>query len=165
LTSLPAKVEEAIRWFRQIYLTGVPVLLQQNETSFLSFLCVVAATDALANYRYKNVFDGERFRAFVSNYFPSAYSAHAANLYLFRCRMLHNFSPAYFSLMHASPQLHLKASPIGDTVLSDETFFSDMRMAAERYFAEVQSDPQLQSDMLERLNDLQRGGAISILSI
>ena len=53
---------------------------------------------------------------FIRDYFPPAYLPHADNLYLFRCRMLHNFSPAYFSLAHASPANHLKTSPIGDTV-------------------------------------------------
>lgn len=154
-----------MKWFRQIYFKGIPVLLQQNETSFLSFVCVAAATDALAGYRYKNLNVGDRFNQFVTNHFPPAYSMHAAKLYLFRCRLLHNFSPAYFSLIHASPQLHLQPSPIGDTVLNDGTFFSDMRDAAERYFAELRSDTQLQADMLDRLQNLDKGGAISVLEI
>jgi hypothetical protein len=165
MTTIPPEIKEAIKWFRQIYLNGIPVLLRQNETSFLSFLSVVAATDALAGYRYKNLKVGDRFTQFVTNYFPSAYSTHAANLYLFRCRLLHNFSPAYFSLIHASPQSHLQPSPIGDTILSDEPFFSDMRAAAERYFAELQSDAQLQADMLDRLQNLDKGGAISVREI
>ncbi len=165
MTNIPPEIREAIRWFRQIYLNGIPVLLRQNETSFLSFVCVVAATDALAGYRYKNSNVGDRFNQFVTNYFPPAYSTHAAKLYLFRCRLLHNFSPAYFSLIHASPQSHLQPSPIGDTVLSDETFFFDMRAAAEQYFAELQSDTQLQADMLDRLQNLDRGGAISVRDI
>ena len=41
--------------------------------------------------------------------------------------------------------------------MSDETFFSDMRSAAEKYFAEIDSDVQLQADMLKRLKDIQRG--------
>ena len=151
------KIEETIKWFRKIYLDGIPVLLRQNDTAFLSFVCVVAATDALAGYRYDFPKVADRFKTFITSYFPRAYAAHALNLYLFRCRLLHNFSPAYFSLVHASPGLHLGLSPIGDTILSDDVFFSDMSAAAERYFADLQSSPQLQHYMLDRLQNIQKG--------
>jgi hypothetical protein len=94
--------------------------------------------------------------------FPPEYALHAANLYLFRCRMLHNFSPAFFSLAHESPGLHLKPSSHGDTVLSDETFFAHMRLAAKRYFVDMSGNAMLQSDMLVRLHDLNRGGTVGV---
>ncbi len=160
------EIEEAVKWFRKIYLDGIPVLLRQSETSFLSFVCVVAAMDALAGYRFKNLTRvGDRFSQFVLDYFPPGYSAHAAKLYLFRCRLLHNFSPAYFSLAHASPNSHLEASLIGDTTLSDETFFADMRSDSEKYFSDLQSMPQLRTNMLYRLKNLEEGGTISVLTI
>jgi hypothetical protein len=155
-------IESALAWFKRIYLDGIPVLLRQNETAFLSFLCVVAATDALAGYRYDVDNRGERFQRFVTEYFPPGYRPHAEQLYRFRCRMLHNFSPAYFSLQHAVPQLHLQGSEIGDTVLSDESFFAGLRSAAERYFAQLVASAQLQADMLARLKNLDRGGAVYV---
>ena len=159
------KIEETIKWFRKIYLDGIPALLKQNDTAFLSFVCVVAGTDALAGYRYDFPKVGDRFKTFITSYFPPAYATHALNLYLFRCRLLHNFSPAYFSLVHASPGLHLSLSPIDDTILSDDVFFSDMSAAAERYFADLQSSPQLQQCMLDRLQNIQEGGAISVSAL
>jgi hypothetical protein len=90
-------IVSALQWFRRIYLDGVPRLLQENDTAFLSFLCVVAATDALAGYRFSRGIPRERFRSFVNAYFPAEYKPHTTNLWRFRCRMLHNFSPAYFS--------------------------------------------------------------------
>jgi hypothetical protein len=78
--------------------------------------------------------------------------------------MLHNFSPAHFTLAHASPAAHLKASSIGDTVLSDESFFAHMQFAAERYFAELRGSGALQINMLARLQDVNLGGAISVMS-
>ncbi len=152
----------AQHWFKRIYLDGVPILLRQNETAFLSFLCVVAATDALAGYRYSGTGVGDRFRSFVDNYFPSEYKPHTANLWFFRCRMLHNFSPAYFSLTHAAPQAHLQKSTVGDFMLDDGSFFDHMRLAAEKYFAELQQSPALQADMLARLQDPNYGGSIYV---
>lgn len=160
-TDMDPKIDSALLWFKRIYLDGVPILLRANETSFLSFLCVVAATDALAGYRYTGGV-GDRFRAFVIAYFPPQYAPHAANLWVFRCRMIHNFSPAHFSLVHASPGSHLTASGIGDTVLSDESFFAHMQSAAERYFTDLRASTALQNDMLTRLQDPNSGGEIDV---
>jgi hypothetical protein len=46
--------------------------------------------------------------------------------------------------------------------VSDERFFDDMRSAAEKYFSDLQADIQLQSDMLSRLRNTVKGGAIFI---
>src|SRR5947209_18590209 len=96
-------IQAAIKAFRDIILGRVPLLLTRNETAFLSFMCSLAGIDALSGYRYATDDVGDRFRRFIGDYFPATYSPHAAKLYLLRCRMLHNFSPAYFTLIHASP--------------------------------------------------------------
>jgi hypothetical protein len=57
------------------------------------------------------------------------------------------------------PGSHLKPSADG-AVLSDESFFSHMQTAAERYFAELRASAALQNDMLARLQDVNRGGGI-----
>lgn len=154
------EIKAAIRGFRDIMLGGIPVLLQQNETAFLSFMCSVAAVDALAAYRYPTDKVGVRFVDFVKSYFPPAYSPHADSLYKLRCRLLHNFSPAYFTLTHADASNHLQLSKIGDTLLSDDAFFGDLRAAAEKFFAEVEADPNRQQDMRSRLLRVNAGGAI-----
>ncbi len=153
------QIESAVTWFRRIYFDGIPTLLQSNQTAFLSFLCVVAATDAVAGYRYPTKSE-DRFTQFVTDYFPAAYKPHAHNLYIFRCRMLHNFSPAHFTLVHAQPALHLQPSAIGDLILDDGLFFSHMQEAAEKYFLELATSPTLQGEIIVRLNNLAQGGAI-----
>ncbi|HCK83748.1 MAG TPA: hypothetical protein DHW63_04300 [Hyphomonadaceae bacterium] len=157
---MDTSIQSARDWFRDIYLRGIPFLLRQNDTAFLSFLCVVSATDALSGYRYEG--EANRMPDFVRTYFPDKYKEHAENLYLFRCRMLHNFSPAHFSVVHAMPELHLQHSSVGDTVLDDGTFFSDMSIAAEKYFEEMEASAELQAIMLCRLQNAQRGGSIFV---
>jgi hypothetical protein len=154
------EIQAAIRGFREIILGGIPILLRQNETAFLSFMCSVAAMDALAAWRYRGDNVGKRFVDFVKDYFPTAYSAHADNLYKLRCRLLHNFSPAYFTLAHANRANHLQRSSIGDTILSDDAFFDDLRAAAETFFSELARDAPRQGDMHARLGNLNKGGAI-----
>ena len=153
------QIVAAIRGFNEIILGGVPFLLRQNETAFLSFMCSVAAIDALSGYRYTSEKVGERFKAFITEYFPASYAPHVENLYLLRCRILHNFSPAYFSLTHGNPSLHLKPSPI-DAFLSDAEFFRDLAQAAVKFFNEVQTDSTRQDAMNARLLDVDKGGAI-----
>src|SRR6266581_7595559 len=138
--TMTPQIQAALRGFNDIILGGGPILLRQNDTAFLSFMCSVAAIDALAGYRYETDKVGERFEAFIKEYFPATYTSHAENLYKLRCRLLHNFSPAYFTLVHASPAAHLQPSRIGDTILSDDMFFADLRAAALRFFDEVQKD-------------------------
>lgn len=158
--AMTTPVQAAIRGFNDIILGGIPVLLRQNETAFLAFMCSVAAIDALAAYRYTTNNVGERFVTFIKGYFPASYAPHAENLYKLRCRLLHNFSPAYFTLVHALPAAHLQRSQIGDTILSDDAFFADLREAALRFFDEVQKDVDRQDAMNARLLNLDKGGAI-----
>jgi hypothetical protein len=78
---MDADIERTIRNFREVFYKGIPVMLRQNETALLAFMCMMAATDALAAYRYEHDNVGKRFVDFVGEYFPPAYAPHAANLY------------------------------------------------------------------------------------
>ena len=158
--AMTPQIQAAVQGFNKIILGGVPILLRQHETAFLSFMCCVAAIDALAGYRYTTDNVGDRFKDFIKEYFPAAYASHAEKLYLLRCRVLHNFSPAYFTLTHARPADHLRKSQIDDTVLSDEVFFEDLATAPQKFFDEVQSDIGRQDVMNARLLNLDKGGAI-----
>ena len=84
---------------------------------------------------------------------------HAKNLYIFRCRLLHNFSP-YFTLTHAKLELRLTTSQIGDTMLSDDVFFEDLKAAATKFFHGVENDSGRQDVMNARLSDVRNGEAI-----
>ena len=158
--AITPQIQAAIRGFNEIILGGIPLLLRQNETAFLSFMCSVAAIDALSGYRYTTNKIGDRFHDFIKEYFPASYAPHVEKLYLLRCRILHNFSPAYFTLAHTNPSTHLQKSSIGDTVLSDEVFFADLAKAAAKFFSEVESDAGRQDAMNARLLNIDKGGAI-----
>jgi hypothetical protein len=49
---------------------------------------------------------------------------------------------------------------IGDTILSDDAFFADLRAAAKKFFEEVRSDIGRQDAMNARLSNVDKGGAI-----
>jgi hypothetical protein len=158
--AMTPEIQAAIRGFNEIILGGIPFLLKQNETAFLSFMCSVATIDALAAYRYETDKVGERFVTFIKDYFPAAYRPHADDLYRLRCRLLHNFSPAHFTLVRALPEKHLQKSNISDTILSDDAFFADLSAAAKKFFGEAQKDKGRQDAMNDRLLNVNKGGAI-----
>ena len=47
--AITPQIQSALQGFNEIILGGIPFLLKQNETAFLSFMCSVAAIDALAD--------------------------------------------------------------------------------------------------------------------
>jgi len=105
--AITTEIKAAIQGFSKIILRGIPLLLRQNDTAFPSFMCSVAAIDALSGYRYTTNNVRERFQDFIEEYFPASYKPHTEKLYLLRCRLLHNFSPAYFTLTRANTSTHL----------------------------------------------------------
>jgi hypothetical protein len=67
------RIEQTIGWFSTIYLGGIPPIIT-NDSALLSFVCVLAATEALAGYRFSDERNpGERFNQFVRTYFPPEY--------------------------------------------------------------------------------------------
>jgi hypothetical protein len=160
--AITVEIQAAEKAFRDIMLGGIPFLLRQNETAFLSVICSLTAIDALAGYRYPSGEVGERYKWFIENYFRAAYKPHAGRIYTLRCRMLHNFSPAHFSIAHSSAAQHLQPSVLGsgDCIISDDVFFTDLKDAASKFFAEVHTDVQRQNDMNARLANIAKGGAI-----
>ncbi len=159
------KIELAIQALQKAVLDPLAGVLEHENATFLVCMNIVAVTDALSGWRYgPKLRDKDRFVRFVRDYFPARYSEHAARLYVFRCRALHNFSPAHLSLMHRAPEQHLELSPLGngDRYLCASTFFSDFRGAAEKFLAELRASAKRQNVMLDRLEDLERGGGVAI---
>jgi hypothetical protein len=161
VSDLHEAIESARNNFRTIYLGGIPYLLKQNETAFLSFVCMCAAIDALAGWSYPaDVSVADRFAGFIRTRFATEYEGHAVNLYTLRCRVLHNLSPAHFALIHSQRYVHLKPSPIGGHFLSNDRLFADLQNAAESFFCELTTNEAMQATMLARLEDFARGGKI-----
>lgn len=137
----------------------------RDETAFLSFLCMMTAIDALAGYWDPNRSGqgaiGERFRAFVTNYFPDRYQARAGDLWDFRNGMAHGFSPRKFALTHHNGTLHLRTTEDGATILNAEDMFADLLGAARKYFSDLATSPELQEHFVRRLES-SSGGSIGV---
>ena len=162
---IDSRIERTIQWFSRIYLGGIPATIT-NDSDFLSFICVLSAIEALAGFRYAALPDkpkaGIRFERFLKAYFPSVYQPYVDRMWRFRCRMIHAFSPAGFSLTHHHSENHLKIVENGNPILNAEDFYSALVVAAQAYFAELRTDADLRALMIARIDDRKDGGPIDV---
>ncbi len=144
-----AQIDSYRQHFDAMYVGGIPHLLNDNG-AFLSFLAVLAGTEALAGLCEPSNGTGERFRNFVAKYFPAEYSAHVSDLWSLRNGIVHSFNPGPFALTHHNSRLHLQ-SPHGQLVLNAEDFYAALLLASRSYFSALAVDPALQASFLQRI--------------
>jgi hypothetical protein len=161
--ALADEVDNAHRRFSEIFVGGIPGLLN-GDGAYLSFICVFAGTEALAGYRYANVTgNGERFRAFLAEYFEPRYAPLAQQLWELRNSMVHGFSPKHFALCHHQSHLHFTDQPPYVKVLNAEDVYAEFVRAAEKYFHQLRSDSAIQALFEQRLADPD-GGSLYVAS-
>ena len=148
--ALSNSAAEFRRHYDQYYLGVIPRLLNE-EGMFLAFVSMLAAVESLAGTYAPLMGSGERFREFVTRYFPPIYSPHAAQLWKFRNRMIHSFNPRPFAIVCHNSRMHLVEA--GDTrVLNAEDFYADTLAASRGYFTDLYSSHELQLNFEKRLN-------------
>lgn len=156
------RIGNTIDLFQRIYLRGIPPIIT-DESAFLSFICVITAVEALSGYRFGGRGVAERFKKFIQMYFPNEYHPLTSDLWQFRTKMVHAFSPGPFTLMHHNGEMHLDDNN-GSVILNAEDFFNDLKLASETYFNELRGNVNLQNIMLHRLAQY-HGGAIAVIPV
>jgi hypothetical protein len=153
---LDPKIEQVLSYFSLIYINGIPPMVT-DASAYLSFICTFCAVDALAGYRHgPNVRIGLRFKKFVATYFSDEYVGLDKQLYGLRNSMVHAFSASHFELTHNHPELHFTTKN-QRTLLDAACFYTDMKKAADKYFAEMKSSADLQGLFIQYV-DAENGG-------
>jgi hypothetical protein len=147
------------RHFDQYYLGVIPRLLNE-EGLFLAFLSMLAAVESLAGTYLPDQGTGERFRAFVSAFFPKNYESHVEQLWKFRNRMIHSFNPSPFMILCRNSRMHL-CDAGGVRMLNAEDFYADLVTASRAYFSALYSDLELQRRFGKRVTSDDGGRPIS----
>jgi len=147
------------RHFDQYYLGVIPRLLNE-EGLFLAFLSMLAAVESLAGTYMPEHGTGERFRAFVSTFFPKTYESHVDRLWKFRNRMIHSFNPSPFMILCRNSRMHL-CDASGVRMLNAEDFYADLVTASRAYFSALYSDLELQRRFGKRVTSDDGGRPIS----
>jgi hypothetical protein len=137
-----------------------------DDSAYLSFICMLSGIEALAGFRFvEQPESGKRFNEFVAKYLPAEYHPYAANgtLWRFRCRLVHSFSPAGFTLTHHHSENHLRIDAgTGNPVLNAEDFYAALLVASQAYFRELRQSAELQRLFTIRLDDKHKGGTVSL---
>ena len=141
--------------FGRIYLGGIPSLLN-DDGAFLSFICILTATEALGGFLSPKLGNGPRFKTFVKRYFQNPYSSQTSDLWKLRNAAVHGFSTGPYKLTHHNSHLHLTKDG-GLTILNAEDFYATLVSASQRYFENVGNDADLQAAFVERANDPDTG--------
>ena len=144
-------IDEVRSEFDRVYLGGIPGLLT-DDGAFLSFVAVLTGTEALAGFFAPSLSNGERFRRFVSKFYPVSLRDQADDLWRLRNAIVHAFHPGPFALCHHMSRLHLTAAH-GQTILNAEDFYAALVEASRAYFTALVSDQELLKAFVTRLND------------
>lgn len=142
--------------FDSIYVAGIPRLLN-DDGAFLSFLAVIAATEALAGLYAPAAGTGDRFREFVARYYPDNLRGHAQQLWKFRNAIVHCFHPGPFALTHHASRVHLTTTGPGIVTLNAEDFYSALLSASRAYFEDLALSPEMQASFSKRISDTDGG--------
>jgi hypothetical protein len=149
---VPQAIDHTHQHFGEIFLGGIPALLNRDG-AYLSFICVFAATEALAGFRHPEKGNGDRFRAFIAEYFDPKYHPLTSQLWELRNSMIHRFSPRHFALTHHNSPYHFRVDRQGQVTLNAEDVYAALVIAAERYFSHLRSDSAIQEMFARRVED------------
>jgi hypothetical protein len=143
--------------FDQYYIGVIPRLLNE-EGVFLAFVSMLTALDSLSGAYAPNLGTGERFRKFITEYFPEYYAPVLEKLWQFRNRMVHSFNPDPFLIVCHKSRMHL-AYADSTPMLNGEDFYADMVAASRLYFTALYSTPELQKNFAKSVAE-SAGGRI-----
>jgi hypothetical protein len=144
-------IEEVRAEFDRVYIGGVPGLLT-DDGAFLSFVSVLTGTEALAGFFAPTLSNGDRFRRFVSRFYPVSLRGRADDLWRLRNAIVHAFHPGPFALTHHNSRLHL-TTPHGQTILNAENFYAALVEASDAYFSALATESDLRQAFINRLSD------------
>jgi hypothetical protein len=151
-----AQVDEFRSYFGDIYLRAIPRLLDESGT-YLAFLSMLSAIDALAGLLAPRLGSGVRFREFVNSYFPADLRGRREDLWEMRNLMIHAFNPGKFALVCGQPHTHL--APFGAaTILNGENFYEALVAASAAFFDRLPEDEEMMDAFIKRVS-ARDGGA------
>jgi hypothetical protein len=141
--------------FEQLCLAVIPRLLD-DQGYFLAVLTMLVGVDTLAGVFAPDDGTGERFRAFVTRYFPAPLESHSGALWECRIRMVHSLHPGPFALVCGQPELHLTrygTDMSGGAVLhlNAQDLFAASITAAQAFFSELGKDENLKANFRKRV--------------
>jgi len=129
--------------------------LMRGDDALVSFILMSCAIDYLAGFwwgRSTKRESAEAYTAFVRTYFPSNRYDPDGVYDSLRNGLVHMFTikDRRYALTHNRPDLHLVKDRKNQVVLNASDFYSDLKAAANMYFNDVATTPDLLDKAYER---------------
>lgn len=149
-------------WFRQYFkphfldwIFGPINRLVESQDALIGFIFMACTIDYLAGFWWgKDTKNSGRkaYIGFIDNYFPGG-RYDAFGLYdSLRNGLVHMFTikGKKYALTHNNPELHLKTDNNGQIIINAVNFRDDLFEATEKYFNDVDANPELMDNLLLR---------------
>ena len=154
--------DEKLDWFRKYFrpqfdswVIGPIDRLVHSDDALVGFILMACAIDYLAGFWWGKSTSGKvrlAYTGFVKRYFPPR-SYDPDGVYdSLRNGLVHMFTikAKKYALTHNNAHLHLKEDSAGQLLLNAENFRNDLVSAKEKYFSEIEADPDLLDKLLLR---------------
>ncbi len=129
--------------------------LVSSDDALVSFVLMSCAIDYLSSFWYGESTQGKVGKVypdFIETYFPGGRYDSGGLYDSLRNGLVHLFTikGKRYILTHNRPDLHLKANKGGQIILNAGDFRDDLVLAKDKYFNEVEADPDLLAKLMKR---------------
>jgi hypothetical protein len=126
-----------------------------SEDALIGFIFMACAIDYLAGFWLGESTKGkvsEAYKGFIDKYFPPDRYDSDGLYDSLRNGLVHMFTikGKRYGLKHNRPDVHLRAAQSGQIILNAADFRDDLRAAADSYFEDAESDPELLDRLIRR---------------
>lgn len=126
-----------------------------SKDALIGFIFMACVIDYLSGFWWGDSTRGhikDAYKGFIDNYFPPE-KYDSEGLYdSLRNGLVHMFTikNKKYALTHNNSDLHLKVDKNNQIILNASDFADDLRIATQRYFEEVETNPDLLTKLMQR---------------
>lgn len=165
---------DRLSWFRNqfrphfnAWVLGPIDRLVPSQDALVGFILMACAIDYLAGFWWGKDTKGKvqlAYTGFIDEYFPKGRYDAKGLFDSLRNGLVHMFTikNKKYALTHNKPGIHLKNDTAGRIILNAADFRNDLVTAKDKYFDEVETNPDLLDKLSDRLN---RDGFLGVIPI
>jgi hypothetical protein len=155
-------LESNITWFQECFQPHFDKWVVEpidrligTQDALAGFILMTCTIDYLAGFWWGDSTIRQNkvsYKKFIDKYFPPERYDSDALYDSLRNGLVHMFTikDKKYSLTHNNPELHLQTDEHGQTILNAQDFFNDLKVAKEKYFADVLRQGELLNKLIKR---------------
>lgn len=155
---------DRLSWFRNEFrphfnewVLGPIDRLVPSQDALIGFIVMACAIDYLAGFWWGKDTKGKvqvAYTRFIDTYFPKGRYDAKGLFDSLRNGLIHMFTikNRKYALIHNRPDMHLKSDTAGQIILNATDFRDDLVTATDKYFDEVETNPNLLDKLWDRFS-------------